>query len=175
MLRAFIILLCYLLFVNFAIANDDYIKKVIMVVNFELRDVSPLPNVIQEQERTKVVENTIKKILAENNYTIVSACAELQEANEQGLGYLYDRPEVAAKIGNHCEADYVLLGQTWKPSFLFVFPQVQIIDTRKNLTREQLVLVSRVVQLEASMVDKNVTENAGRKLAVFIIEKLSGL
>ena len=59
--------------------------------------------------------------------------------------------------------------------FVFVFPQVQVVDARKNLTLEQLVVVSRVVKLEASTLDKNVTEAAGVKLAMQIIEKLKSV
>ncbi len=154
--------------------SAENIKK-IMVVDFELRDVSPLPNVTQEVERTALIDAVIKKTLAENGYTITVACDALKKASAQGEGYLYDRPEVAGKIGGDCGADYVLMGQTWKPSFLFVFPQVQVVDTRKNLTREQLVVVSRAVQLEASTLDKNVTENAAKKLAMQIIDKLKSL
>jgi len=144
----------------------------IMVVDFELRDVSPIPNVTQEVERTALIESVIRKTLTENGYELMQPCDELKKASEQAIGYLYDRPEVAGRIGGECGADYVLMGQTWKPSFLFVFPQVQVVDTRKNLTREQLVVVSRVVQLEASTLDKNVTEAAGKKLAIQIIDKL---
>ncbi len=147
----------------------------IMVVEFELRDVSPIPNVTQEVERTLLIDHVIQKTLAENGYEIVPACDALKKTFAQGNGYLYDRPEVAGKIGGECGADYVLMGQTWKPSFLFVFPQVQVVDTRKNLTREQLVVVSRVVQLEASTLDKNVTENAAKKLAAQIMDKLKTL
>lgn len=149
--------------------------KKIMAVEFELRDVSPIPNVAQEVERTILIDSVIKKMLAENDYEILPACDALKKAFEQGNGYLYDRPEIAGKIGGECGADYVFMGQTWKPSFLFVFPQVQIVDTRKNLTREQLVVVSRVVQLEASTLDKNVTELAAKKLATQIIEKLNAV
>lgn len=147
----------------------------IMVVDFELRDVSPIPDVTQEVERTALIDSVIRKTLAENGYNLVKVCDELKKASEQGVGYLYDRPEVAGKIGGECGADYVLMGQTWKPSFLFVFPQVQVVDTRKNLTRAQLVVVSRAVQLEASTLDKNVTEAAAIKLANQIIEKLKTL
>ena len=150
------------------------IKK-IMVVDFELRDVSPIPNVTQEVERTALIDSVIRKTLSANGYQLIPACDELKKASEQGNSYLYDRPEVAGEIGGRCGADYVLMGQTWKPSFLFVFPQVQVVDARKNLTREQLVVVSRVVQLEASTLDKNVTEAAGVKLAMQIIEKLKSV
>ena len=149
--------------------------KKIMVVDFELRDVSPIPNVTQEVERTMLIDSVIRKTLTENGYTLITACSELKKASDQGNSYLYDRPEVAGTIGGECGADYVLMGQTWKPSFLFVFPQVQVVDTRKNLTREQLVVVSRVVQLEASTLDKNVTKAAAIKLAAQIIEKLKTL
>lgn len=154
---------------------DTPAMKKIMAVEFELRDVSPIPNVSQEVERTALIDNVIKKALAASGYKIVPACDALKKAFEQGNGYLYDRPEVAGKIGGECGADYIFMGQTWKPSFLFVFPQVQIVDTRKNLTREQLVVVSRVVQLEASTLDKNVTELAAKKLATQIIEKLNAV
>lgn len=144
----------------------------IMVVDFELRDVSPIPNVAQEVERTALVDAVIRKSLSAKGYELVPACEKLQDASEQGLGYLYDRPEIAGKLGGECGADYVLMGQTWKPSFLFVFPQIQVVDTGKNLTRAELVVVSRAVQLEASTADKNVTEAAAAKLATQIADKL---
>ena len=165
---------CGLLFSAFTFAADAPILKKIMAVEFELRDVSPIPNVAQEVERTALIDSVIKKTLAENGFEIIPACDALKKVYAQGNGYLYDRPEIAGKIGGECGADYVFMGQTWKPSFLFVFPQVQIVDTRKNLTREQLV-VSRVVQLEASTLDKNVTENAAKKLATQIIDKLKSV
>lgn len=175
----FILILVSLLSCTFAYGAETLLSaeatKKMMMVDFELRDVSPLPNVTQEIERTALIGSVIKKTLAENGYEIIVACDALKKASVQGEGYLYDRPEVAAKIGGDCGADYVLMGQTWKPSFLFVFPQVQVMDTRKNLTREQLVVVSRVVQLEASTLDKNVTEHAAKKLAMQIIDKLKSL
>jgi len=176
-MRYFLIILSTFCIVAFAQAAEQTAikQKKIMVVEFELRDVSPLPNVAQEVERTALIDSVIKKTLAENGYEIMPACDALKKVYAQGNGYLYDRPEIAGKIGNECGADYVFMGQTWKPSFLFVFPQVQIVDTRKNLTREQLVVVSRVVQLEASTLDKNVTENAAKKLAMQIIDKLKSV
>ena len=150
-------------------------QTTIMTVDFELRDVSPLPNVTQEVERTALVNAVIKQTLTENGYTLLPACKALKLAAEQGNSYLYDRPEIAGQLGGDCGADYVLLGQTWKPSFLFVFPQVQVVDTRKGLTRAELVVVSRVVQLEASTLDKNVTEAAARNLAKQIIDKLKSI
>ena len=78
-------------------------------------------------------------------------------------------------MGGDCGANYVLLGQSWKHSFLFVFPEVQVVDAHVYLTRSQLVLVSNVVQLEASTLDKNVTEAAGKNLARQIIDKLKSI
>jgi hypothetical protein len=156
-----------------AAASDE--KPKIMVVDFELRDVSPIPNVQPELERTALVGSVINATLAEHGYVLISACPALVESSEQGMGYLFDRPEVAGQLGRQCGADYVLMGQTWKPSFLFVFPQVQVVDTRQRLSREALVVVSRSVQLEAATHDTNVTEAAARKLALQIIEKLDSL
>ena len=160
-----IFLISTLLFSSASIAEQQPARTKIMVVNFELRDVSPLPNTEQEVERTG-------HALAKKAQALMPPCEELVKASQQGLGYLFDRPEVAGRIGRECGADYVLMGQTWKPSFLFVFPQVQVVDTRAGLTREQLVPVSRSVQLEASTLDRNVTEAAGKKLGRQITEKL---
>lgn len=170
MVRLITLLFCLLISSALSAAPTQPAK--IMVVNFELRDVSPLPNTAQEVERTEHIDTVIRNTLEGAGYTLMQPCEELVKASQQGLGYLFDRPEVAGKIGRECGADYVLMGQTWKPSFLFVFPQVQVVDTRAGLTREQLVLVSRSVQLEASTLDRNVTEAAGKKLGKQIIEKL---
>jgi hypothetical protein len=159
---------------NEASPNIAQAKK-IMMVDFELRDVSPIPNVAEEVKRTTLIDSVIRKTLTSQGYTLIPACDALKKAADQGNSYLYDRPEIAGKLGGECGADYVYMGQTWKPSFLFVFPQVQVVDTRANLTREQLVVVSRVVQLEASTLDENVTEAAAKKLALQIVEKLQSL
>lgn len=170
-----IILLLALLHQTSGFAADMPVRNRIMVAAFELRDVSPLPNTEQEIQRTEYIDKVIRDTLTTAGYQLLAPCEPLQQASQQGLGYLFDRPEVAGRIGRECGADFVLMGQTWKPSFLFVFPQVQVIDTRQGLTREQLVPVSRSVQLEASTLDRNVTEAAGRKLAQQIIEKLQSL
>ena len=167
-----IFLISTLLFSSASFEEQQPARTKIMVVNFELRDVSPLPNTEQEVERTEHIDTVIRHGLKDAGDPLMPPCVELVKASQQGLGYLFDRPEVAGRIGRECGADYVLMGQTWKPSFLFVFPQVQVVDTRAGLTREQLVPVSRSVQLEASTLDRNVTEAAGKKLGRQITEKL---
>ena len=99
-MRQFILFLG--LFISFFAHAEDTVKegaKKIMVVEFELRDVSPLPNVKQEIERTALIDKVIKKTLVEHDYNIVPACDALKKTYAQGNGYLYDRPEVAGKIG----------------------------------------------------------------------------
>ncbi len=164
-----------LLILSGLISINAQAQTTIMAVDFELRDVSPLPNAPQEIERTQLVDTIIRQTLAESGYTVISACDALKKAADQGNSYLYDRPEIAGKLGTECGADFVLMGQTWKPSFLFVFPQVQLVKTGAGLSRAELVAVSRVVQLEASTLDKNVTEAAARNLAKQIIEKLRSI
>jgi hypothetical protein len=163
-----------LIFAAEALSTPPIMPK-IMVVDFNLRDVSPIPDVPQEIERTALIDSVIKRTLTENGYELMKPCAELVQASKQAIGYLFDRPELAGSIGGTCGADYVLIGQTWKPSFLFVFPRVKLVDTRKNLKREQFLVLSKTVQLEASTLDKNVTEAAGHKLAKEIIDKLKSL
>ena len=52
----------------------------IMVVDFELRDVSPLPNALQEVERTALIDTVIKQTLAENGYTLIPAAKHLKNS-----------------------------------------------------------------------------------------------
>src|SRR3546814_4096768 len=70
----------------------------IMVVNFELRDVSPLPNTAQEIERTEHIDTIIRNTLQEAGYTLIQPCEELIAVSQPGMGYLFDRPEVAGRI-----------------------------------------------------------------------------
>lgn len=164
-------------FSTFSWAADSAAKSAdkpkIMVVDFELRDVSALPDAPQEIERTAFLDSVIRKTLTEHGYQLLAPCTELLEASKQAISYLFDRPALAVSIGGACGADYVLLGQTWKPSYLFVFPRLKLLDTRENLKPEQMLVLLKTVQLEASTLDKNVTESAGRKLAAQVIEKLA--
>lgn len=147
----------------------------IMVVDFDLRDVSGLPDAPQEIERTALIDSVIKQTLTEQGYVLLKPCAELLQASKQAIGYLFDRPALAAKLGGECGANYVLMGQTWKPSYLFAFPRVKLLDTRPGLRPEQQLLLLKTVQLEASTLDKNVTEASARKLATQILDKLKTL
>jgi hypothetical protein len=60
------------LFAAELLANRPAMRK-IMAVEFELRDVSPIPNVTQEVERTALIDSVIKKTLTEKGYNIVPA------------------------------------------------------------------------------------------------------
>ncbi|MEQ1602572.1 MAG: DUF2380 domain-containing protein [Methylophilaceae bacterium] len=147
----------------------------IMVVDFILRDVSPLPDAPQEIERVALLDTVIKQTLAAHGYVLLKPCDELLKASKQAISYLFDRPELAASLGGACGADYVLMGESWKPSYLFSFPQIKLMDTRKGLKSESpLVLVTKV-QMEASTLDKDVTVAAARKLALLVIDKLNAL
>jgi len=75
-MRYFLIILSSFLTTVFAHAADVAAtkQKKIMAVEFEFRDVSPIPNVAQEVERTALIDSVIKKTLAENGYEIMPAC-----------------------------------------------------------------------------------------------------
>jgi len=61
--------------------------KKIMVVDFELHDVLPIPNVVQEVERTALIDSVIKSTLAANGYKIMPACDALKKAYDQKNGF----------------------------------------------------------------------------------------
>ena len=63
-----------LMLITSLISLTSQAQITIMVVDFELRDVSPLPNALQEVERTALIDTVIKQTLAENGYTLIPAC-----------------------------------------------------------------------------------------------------
>ncbi|MDP2246797.1 MAG: hypothetical protein Q8J65_01600, partial [Nitrosomonadales bacterium] len=71
----------------------DGARLKIMVVDFELRDVSPIPNVAAEVERTALVGRVINDLLSEHGYQLMAPCDALKKVGDQGMGYLFDRPE----------------------------------------------------------------------------------
>ena len=48
------------------------------------------------------------------------------------MGYLFDHHDIAAQLAKKYNADYVLVGRLHKPSFLFVYLLVHVIDVKQQ-------------------------------------------
>jgi hypothetical protein len=124
------ILLINVPLIDSALAADTRIA----VLDFELKDLTPLPNTPQELERTASVAPLLRRMLADKPHlVIVDIDAAAQTAADKGAGYLFDRPETAAELGAAADADYIVVGRLHKPSFLFAYLKAHLVDVKKKI------------------------------------------
>lgn len=115
----------------------------IAVLDFELNDITSLPNTPAELQRTSTMAPLLIETL--NNivhYQTVNVPVELQKSANGGFGYLFRHPDEAAKLGQQQHADWIVLSQHSKPSFLFSYLWVYLVDvkTRTTLARYDIEL-----------------------------------
>lgn len=113
----------------------------IAVLDFELNDITSLPNVPSELQRTAsmapLLQDALKRI---GDYqTIHIPMAEQKSANG-GFGYLFRFPDMAAKLGEQQQVDWLVVGQHSKPSFLFSQLWVYLIDVKSKTAVDHYII-----------------------------------
>jgi hypothetical protein len=121
----FALLLCF----GFA---DAAAKPRIAVLDFELKDLTLAPGIPAEITRTASIKPMLENELKKSGFEIVSIPQRAQQQASAGMGYLFDHPDVAAQLGKKQDADYVLVGRLHKPSFLFFYLIVHLVDVKKE-------------------------------------------
>lgn len=131
--------LTLLLFANQAIGAGEKIA----VLDFEVHDLTLNPAVEQEKERAATIRPLMQKALVETHqYEVVEIDPEIQQSADKGVGYLYDKPALAAELGEQVGADWVIVGRVHKASFLFVYFKALIVNVKSGkLVSEQLIEV----------------------------------
>ncbi|MDD5581133.1 MAG: DUF2380 domain-containing protein [Methylobacter sp.] len=100
----------------------------IAILNFELNDLTSLPNTPEELIRTASIKPLLEQALNEvGEYEIMQINAKTIAAENAGFGYLFRFNDVAAKLGKQFGADWVIVGQHGKPSFLYSHLLVRLI------------------------------------------------
>jgi hypothetical protein len=107
----------------------------IAILDFELNDISlgTSPDSINPEEigRTKLLKPLLSQALAaRDGYTIVPIDEEAQRIANAGFGYLFDHHDSAAELGQKFDADWIVVGRNHKASFLFVYFQAHLINTK---------------------------------------------
>ena len=101
----------------------------IAVLSFELNDITSLPNTPAEKIRTASIKPLLEQAMNHaGEYEIIQISAEQQKASNAGFGYLFRFHDVAAKLGKEVGADWIIVGQHSKPSFLFSYLIVHVIN-----------------------------------------------
>lgn len=105
----------------------------IAVLNFELNDITSLPNTPEEQQRTASLRPLLERVLNEpGQYEIIRVDAAGQAAANSSFGYLFRFPELAAALGAQYDADWVIVGQHSKPSFLFSYLLANLVHVKSR-------------------------------------------
>ncbi len=143
----------------------------VMVLDFQLNDLTDLPNAPEELARVEYLSATFKQKLVDNGVELVPVNDKLKaELAAYSATYLFDRVNHAAQLAEGSGADYLIIAVAMKPTYLFVYPRIRMVDIKT-----QQGVLSTYAQLESSWSDKNTTANTGERLANKVSEKLREL
>jgi hypothetical protein len=143
----------------------------VMVLDYQLNDMTDLPNAPEELERIVYLSSIYKQRLADNGVELVPVNEALKNAvAKESPTYLFDNVPNSAKMAEDSGADYLLIGVALKPTYLFVYPRILLVDIRTAK-----VVMARAAQLESSWSDQNTTKRTAEKLADMVSEELKKL
>jgi Protein of unknown function (DUF2380) len=171
-MKYIIILLSITLSVIFPVLNfaNAAPPSKVMVLDFQLNDLTDLPNAPQELERISYLTKIYKEILLQQGVNIIPVSDKLKaDMESQSATYLFDQIEYVAEVAGESGADYALIGVALKPTYLFVYPRVLLVDVK-----QKKVVLSKAFQLESSWTDQNTTANTARKIAQAVATAIKG-
>ena len=103
------------------------------VMEFELKDLTLNPKIKEETERAATLRPLLAERLATHHkHTVVENTSDVKIESERAVGYLFERPAVAARLGRSMGVDWVVSGRLHKGSYLFVYLKAQLIDAKSG-------------------------------------------
>ena len=143
----------------FAVGNCVLAAPRIAILDFELNDITSLPNTPAERIRTASIRPLLEQALVRlGDYRIIRIDADDQAAANSSVGYLYRFSDLAAELGKRHGADWVIVGQHSKPSFLFSYLMVHLIRVK-----DQKLATDYAIELKGN--HQKVTRRGVRSLA----------
>ena len=143
----------------------------VMVVDFPLSDLTDLPNPPQELARIAYFNVAFKQKLADDGVQIVPVNDKIKAiAATQSATYLFDHTDIAASLAEGSGADYIIIGVAMKPTYLFVYPRMLLVDIK---TKRKAF--TTYVQMEGSWLDKTTTASSAKNLANKVTAELKQL
>lgn len=143
----------------------------VVVLAFQLNDLTNLPNAPEELQRIELLSTKFKESLESRGVNVIPEGAKVKaEVEQHSPTYLYDNVETAIELNKETGADYLVIGVALKPTYLFVYPRLILVDVKKRA-----VVMSKSAQLESSWSDKNTTIRTAEKLAQLIKDKVDQL
>ena len=145
----------------------------VMVLDFVLNDLTDLPNPPEELARIAYFNVAFKQKLVEDGVEIVPVNDKIKAISAtQSATYLFDHTDIAASLAEGSGADYILIGVAMKPTYLFVYPRLLLVDIK---TKRKAF--TSYVQMEGSWLEQNTTASSAKSLAKKVsaeLKKLAG-
>jgi len=139
----------------------------VMALDFQLNDMTDLPNAPEELARVALLSATFKQKLADGGIELVPVTEQQKtQLSTYSATYLFDHTDVAAQMAEGSGADYVIVAVALKPTYLFVYPRVLVVDVKTKA-----VVLATYAQLESSWQDQNTTIHTAEILAKKVITK----
>lgn len=139
----------------------------IAVLDFELNDITSLPNTQTELQRTaSMAPLLIQAINQPGKYQALAVASDVQKSANAGFGYLFRNPDEAVKLGQQQQVDLILVSQHSKPSFLFSYLWVYLLDVKTATTLARY-------DIELKGLHEKVTQHAIATLAKKIQQTLA--
>lgn len=143
----------------------------VMVLDFSLNDLTDLPNPPEELARIVHFNVAFKEKLAADGVEIVPVNDKIKAIlATQSATYLFDHTDIAAGLAEGTGADYVIIGVAMKPTYLFVYPRLLMVDVK---TKRKAF--TAYVQMEGSWLDNATTSSSANSLAGKVSEELKKL
>jgi hypothetical protein len=142
-----------------------------MVLDFPLNDLTDLPNPPEELARIAYFNVSFKQRLVDDGVEIVPANDQIKAISAaQSATYLFDHTDIAASLAEGSGADYIIIGVAMKPTYLFVYPRLLLVDIK---TKRKVF--TAYVQMEGSWLDNHTTASSANRLADKVSEELKKL
>jgi len=140
------------------LSNADAAQR-IAILNFELNDITSLPNTPQEQLRTASMQPLLEQAISQtSDVEVIHINTEAQLAANSSFGYLFRFNDLAAKLGEQFGADWVVVSHHSKPSFLFSYLMAHVINVKT-----QTLAASYDIELKGN--NEKVTQRGVKSLA----------
>lgn len=143
----------------------------VMVLDFPLNDLTDLPNPPEELARIAYFNVAFKQKLVDDGVQIVPVNDKIKAISAtQSATYLFDHTDIAASLAESSGADYILIGVAMKPTYLFVYPRLLLVDVK---TKRKAF--TAYVQMEGSWLEQNTTASSAKNLAKKVSAELKKL
>jgi len=110
-------------------AAADSTAGAVLVLPFELNDLTLYPKIEQEQARVAVLQPfLIEELDVRHDRRVVNVPAAAAVEAAKGQGYLFERPEIVARLAREAGAAWAVNGRLHKASHLFVYLKAQLVD-----------------------------------------------